>query len=581
MQGPCKLPENLPKLTLGGDSYNFAMEMVQALQACRYNLDEWGTKAMLLSVDQHYADAMMHTLQRDLQPTWKEVVKMLLCYAPARLTSVEAGCHLGMICMDIFEPLLCYLQKFEKLHMLTRMCRDAREVHTHFLSGLDCKVRIMFTSHFPMWLEDGQLDEGYAYVSKLQETFNTITWNISYYTKFHQAIDDATLAKYGAATLLQLGSTSASTATPWTGGGDMHPCMGMNAATGAQTDSHHPLDGRRDQCRWPRNNKQWDHGLHRFRGNTPLVNVQHMEVDNGTMPEESGCADADIVTNLDWSGKASWPDEEPTVQQVNIFGEFREGEESDLEVHMSTVNPSPEAKPQVSTDFTQPRMTQGTIQGDLATEKQLLEPWCIPVCTSAGGLTVAMWAELNLGASHTLVSKCIVQQLRPTITPKGVTVCADVLPGECSSPILIGQDVLAWYQIDDLLSVLMDQDREQLAMSAEPDVTKLAPANDSSHRSDMLSVPMTKLQANTTLDKALAPVDCLVAVRCINDLSEAQKGVNGFGSSDNSGPCLNAIRIHAEVARNLLAYQAKMALAFSRVHKPAELAQGDQVVLPG
>ncbi|KAJ2607552.1 hypothetical protein H4S08_004782 [Coemansia sp. RSA 1365] len=61
-QGPRKLPENLPKLALNGDSYDFAMKMARALQARRYNLDEWGAEAVLLSVDQRYADAMMHAL---------------------------------------------------------------------------------------------------------------------------------------------------------------------------------------------------------------------------------------------------------------------------------------------------------------------------------------------------------------------------------------------------------------------------------------------------------------------------------------------------------------------------------------
>ncbi|KAJ2607750.1 hypothetical protein H4S08_004717 [Coemansia sp. RSA 1365] len=51
IQGLRKLPENLPKLALNGNLYNFAMEMARALQAHRYNLDEWGAEAILLSVD--------------------------------------------------------------------------------------------------------------------------------------------------------------------------------------------------------------------------------------------------------------------------------------------------------------------------------------------------------------------------------------------------------------------------------------------------------------------------------------------------------------------------------------------------
>ncbi|MGH8965359.1 MAG: hypothetical protein ACRDXB_08530, partial [Actinomycetes bacterium] len=225
-QGPRKLPENLPKLALNGDSYDFAMEMARALQARRYNLDEWGAEAVLLSVDQRYADAMTHALQRDPRPTWKEVVRTLLRYALARLTSVEARRRLGMMRMDIFEPLLCYPQKFEKLRMLSGMRRDAREVRTHFLSGLDREVRIMFTGRFPTWLEDGKLDEGYAYVSELQETFNTVTRNISRYAKFHQAMDEAISAEYGAPTLNRPSPTSASAAVPRATGGDSYARAG-------------------------------------------------------------------------------------------------------------------------------------------------------------------------------------------------------------------------------------------------------------------------------------------------------------------------------------------------------------------
>ncbi|KAJ2607427.1 hypothetical protein H4S08_004830 [Coemansia sp. RSA 1365] len=75
--------------------------------------------------------------------------------------------------------------KFEKLHMLSGMRRNAREVWTHFLSGLEHEVHFMFTDPFPIWLEDKKLNEGYTYVSKLQEIFNTVTWIISQYAKFH------------------------------------------------------------------------------------------------------------------------------------------------------------------------------------------------------------------------------------------------------------------------------------------------------------------------------------------------------------------------------------------------------------
>ncbi|KAJ2607282.1 hypothetical protein H4S08_004880 [Coemansia sp. RSA 1365] len=93
-QGLQKLLENLPKLALNGNSYDLVMEMARALQAHCYNLDEWGAEAVLLFMAQCYANAMMHILQQDPCPTWKEVIKMLLRYAPAILNSVEAKWHL-------------------------------------------------------------------------------------------------------------------------------------------------------------------------------------------------------------------------------------------------------------------------------------------------------------------------------------------------------------------------------------------------------------------------------------------------------------------------------------------------------
>ncbi|KAJ2608205.1 hypothetical protein H4S08_004538 [Coemansia sp. RSA 1365] len=508
-RGPQKLPEYLPKLALNGDSYNFAMEMARALQARRYNLDEWGTEAVLLFVDQGYADAMTHALQHDPCPTCKEIVRMLLRYAPARLTSVEARQCLRMMRMDIYELLLCYPQKLEKLRMLSGMRRGAKEVRSHFLSGLDREVRIMFTGCFLTWLEDGKLDEGYAYVSELQETFNTVTRNISWYAKFHQAMDIAISAEYGTSTLNRPSQTSASAAVPWATGGDSYPRAGTTAASNARTDSLRSLGGGRDQ-----------------------LNVRRTEVDDNPAPAENEDADVDSSADSDWSSEAFWPEDGPTAQQVDIFGKFSRDDKSDLEVPMASVEPERELAPPTALDDTQPQATQGTVRGGPAAERALLEPWRIPVRTSAGSLTVATWAKLDTGALHTLISESIVQQLQPTITPKGgsihlpmtsasvkrvgcfeLTLCtsrhtisvrADVLPGECGLPILIGRDILARYCIDDLLSVLMDRDRKQLVTSMEADVAELAAAENSSHRTDMLAALVAEIQANTSLDRLLA-----------------------------------------------------------------------------
>ncbi|KAJ2076834.1 hypothetical protein H4R24_005477 [Coemansia sp. RSA 988] len=134
--GPRKLPENLPKLELDGDSYDFALEMARSLQAHCYDLDEWGAKAVLLSVNRHYAHTMLHMLQRDPKPNWKEVVKVLLQYVPARLGAAEAAERLGDVRMDINQPLLCYLQKFEKLRVLSGVRKSEPKVHSHFIAGV-------------------------------------------------------------------------------------------------------------------------------------------------------------------------------------------------------------------------------------------------------------------------------------------------------------------------------------------------------------------------------------------------------------------------------------------------------------
>ncbi|KAJ2808584.1 hypothetical protein H4R20_000789 [Coemansia guatemalensis] len=206
MQGPCKLPENLPKLSLGRDSYDFAMEMARALQVRHYNLDEWG--------------------------------------------------------------------KFKKLCMLSGLCRDSKDVRTHFLSGLDRKVHIMFTSHFPMWLENGNLDAGYVYVSELQETFNMVTHDIPQYTKFHQSMDEVISAKYGSTSTTRHGPANPAANTGHLGrNGDGHLPAASSTAAGTHSDSRRALGGRRDQCHWLRNDERRDRGLQHYHGRATSVNV--------------------------------------------------------------------------------------------------------------------------------------------------------------------------------------------------------------------------------------------------------------------------------------------------------------------
>ncbi|KAJ2608455.1 hypothetical protein H4S08_004448 [Coemansia sp. RSA 1365] len=209
--------------------------------------------------------------------------------------------------------------------MLSGMHRNAREVRAHFLIGLDQEVRIMFIGCFPTWLEDGKLDKGYVYISELYETVNTVKNNILWFAKFHQAMNKAILAEYGALMLNRPGPMSASAAAPQTTGGNTYLPTGTTAASGACTDS----------CRF---------------------------VDDDPMPTENK------------SGEASWPEDGLTEQRVNIFDEFSGNDNSDLEVCMVSVEPVRETVlPAVSND-TQLQAMQGTDCGGPAAESALLEP---------------------------------------------------------------------------------------------------------------------------------------------------------------------------------------------------------------
>ncbi|MGH8963711.1 MAG: dUTP diphosphatase, partial [Actinomycetes bacterium] len=461
-------------------------------------------------------------------------MKTLLKYVPARLTSVEAGRRLGMLRMDVYEPLLCYPQKFEKLRMLSGLRRDSKDVRTHFLSGLDREVRIMFTGRFPTWLENGNLDAGYAYVSELQETFNTVTRDIPRYSKYHQSMDEAISAEYGDTSNARRGPANPATnAGRFGGNGDSHLRAGSSAAAGSRSDSRRSLGGGRDQRRWPRNEERRDRGSQHYRGSTATVNVRRTEVaEDDPADDATEAADATADSDPDWSGNESWPDEDIIAQRVEMMDADDADDSSvDLAVRMAAVV-TPTTAPAYAHEDVQPRVTHGHVIGSPPAEERLLDPWRIPVRASAGGPEIETWAELDSGASHTLVSETLARQLKPRIEAKQgsihlamksmsvkrvgqfdlvlrttrhrITVKADVLPGECGSPILVGRDVLARHRVEDLLSVLLDRDGEQLATTTEPDVAELEAADDSAHRSDMMAALTSELTANTSLDESLA-----------------------------------------------------------------------------
>ncbi|KAJ2808587.1 hypothetical protein H4R20_000792 [Coemansia guatemalensis] len=115
-------------------------------------------------------------------------------------------------------------------------------------------------------------------------------------------------------------------------------------------------------------------------------------------------------------------------------------------------------------------------------DDSLVGPWRIPVTAETNGELLAMWAELDTGALHTLVSANITEELHADMTPAEgeihlavegssiwhvgtfplvlcmmrhhIAIATEVLPGNCRSPILIGHDILSRYPISDLLGVL-------------------------------------------------------------------------------------------------------------------------------
>ncbi|KAJ2803387.1 hypothetical protein H4R20_002920 [Coemansia guatemalensis] len=135
-----------------------------------------------------------------------------------------------------------------------------------------------------------------------------------------------------------------------------------------------------------------------------------------------------------------------------------------------------------------------------AADDRLVRPWSIPVTAETNGKSLAMWAELDTGASRTLVSAAVADELCAKTTRHLIKLRAEVLPGKCGSPILIGCDILSRYPISDLLSVLCDRGDEPLATTTEPDIADPDRATDSAHRAKMLVALASELDANAGLD---------------------------------------------------------------------------------
>ncbi|KAJ2076576.1 hypothetical protein H4R24_005624 [Coemansia sp. RSA 988] len=163
-----------------------------------------------------------------------------------------------------------------------------------------------------------------------------------------------------------------------------------------------------------------------------------------------------------------------------------------------------------------------------AADDCLVGPWHIPVTAESNSKTLATWAEIDTGVSHTLVSANITDELHAVVTPAEgeihlaiegtnmprvgtfpltlhttchqIEISAEVLPGKCRSPILIGHDILSQYPIGDLMSILCDCSDEPLATTVKPDVASPDRANNSVHHAGMLAALTGELGANVGLD---------------------------------------------------------------------------------
>ncbi|KAJ2759587.1 hypothetical protein IWQ57_006518, partial [Coemansia nantahalensis] len=154
--------------------------------------------------------------------------------------------------------------------------------------------------------------------------------------------------------------------------------------------------------------------------------------------------------------------------------------------------------------------------------------WLIPVTLTAGDKTVSVDAELDTGASCTMVSRTLIDELGCAIRPAPGSLAfavdnirrprvgtahliiatprhhlpteVEVLPGQATPPVLIGRDVLnSRASITSLLSVVA-QRPEGPDDPATPDFPAPARENDSEHRAQLLVQLADVLADNAALD---------------------------------------------------------------------------------
>ncbi|KAJ2790178.1 hypothetical protein H4R20_007055, partial [Coemansia guatemalensis] len=112
------LPEKLPQLELGGDSYDYLMDLAMTIQAHGLDLDEWGTQGVMASVDVFYRGILAPYLHVKPSLLWPEVCEAVWDLIKPLVTPEITRRQLAEGWMDIYRPFLVFTQMFEKMRML-------------------------------------------------------------------------------------------------------------------------------------------------------------------------------------------------------------------------------------------------------------------------------------------------------------------------------------------------------------------------------------------------------------------------------------------------------------------------------
>ncbi|KAJ2768882.1 hypothetical protein IWQ56_002766, partial [Coemansia nantahalensis] len=153
--------------------------------------------------------------------------------------------------------------------------------------------------------------------------------------------------------------------------------------------------------------------------------------------------------------------------------------------------------------------------------------WILPVRITSGSNHCDVEAEVDSGSNHTLIARstvnalgCIIRPLRGALamadghtlsrvgrctvllsTAKhAFVVRAEVFPGECNPPVLLGLDVIQQHGVGDLLSALAVRPDHVLTESPEEDLPDRARGDDSENREQFLEGLSGALAANAALD---------------------------------------------------------------------------------